>query len=274
MECIASGPVHRSPRPCRASSQSTASSSGGAEAAKRKSIDLHELDVDTLHDRLELLLDEQWLKAGVDHGIAPTPVGNTTFNKVKHVVGGFSVVVRMPEEGLAYRLQPMRSVKAGLTWVAFYMMLQEAAADRYASAEAAAADVLFRPDRSVVLGTNKYKPLSVSSRKLAWEHLQIAQEFQGERLRKATKRLVYFRHQLLKTSIGAYQQGLCTSAENCPISWTDGGVLQPPCVTNGLMFPSHWFWIQVGNPAQVSDLREDTEDDAQDAAQSHGDLLE
>jgi hypothetical protein len=32
---------------------------------------------------------------------------------------------------------------------------------------------------------------------------------------------------------------------NCPISWTDGGTLGGPCVTNGLMFPSHWFWLKV-----------------------------
>jgi hypothetical protein len=49
-------------------------------------------------------------------------------------------------------MQPMRSVKAGLTWVAFYMMLHEALLDRTASAEAASADVLYRPDRSVILG--------------------------------------------------------------------------------------------------------------------------
>jgi hypothetical protein len=75
---------------------------------------------------------------------------------VKHVVGGFSVVVRLPEKGLAYRLQPMRSAKAGLTWVAFYMMLQEAAQDQEAGVAAAGADVLYRPDRSVVLGSCKY----------------------------------------------------------------------------------------------------------------------
>jgi len=269
---LARFPSHRQLglRHCQASAQSAAASSGGPKKADKKNvIDLHELDVDTLHGRLESLLDEQWLKAGFESGITPVPPGtNVTFNKVKHVVGGFSVVVRMPEEGLAYRLQPMRSVKAGLTWVAFYMMLQEAASDRYASAEAAAADVLFRPDRSVVLGTNKLKSPGTSGRKMAWEHLQVARDFQGARLRKATKRLVYFRHQLLKTSLTAYQQGMCTSAENCPIMWTDGGTLQPPCVANGLMFPSHWFWIKVGNPAEIA-LHHAPDDDAQDAAQSH-----
>lgn len=246
-------------RPRGASAQDTASS-GGAKATTQKSRDLSELDVDTLHDKLESLLDEQWQRAAAESGLAPAPSASTnaTWGKVKHVVGGFSVVVRMPEEGLAYRMQPMRSVKAGLTWVAFYMMLQEAVGDRQAGAEAAAADVLFRPDRSVILGSSKFR--TSSPRKMAWEHLEVAQQFQSERLRKATKRLVYFRHELLKTSNLAYRQGLCTSAENCPISWADGGMLQGPCISNGLMFPSHWFWIQVGDPADIVVADDSTED--------------
>mgnify|MGYP001400576954 CR=1 FL=1 len=123
-------PGREGPFACRGSAQGTQ----GAGVGKQKNQGLRELSVDTLHDRLEALLDEQWQRASVDYGYKPqgaapgAPAGaNVTWGKVKHVVGGFSVVVRMPEEGLAYRMQPMRSVKAGLTWVAFYMMLQEAA---------------------------------------------------------------------------------------------------------------------------------------------------
>ena len=247
-----------------------AASSADAKVIKHKPEDLQDLDLDLLHDELERLLDEQWLRASVDSGFAPAPAaagaGNMTFNKVKHVVGGFSVVVRLPEKGLAYRLQPMRSAKAGLTWVAFYMMLQEAAQDKQAGLAAAAADVLYRPDRSVVLGTSKQRA-STPPRKLSWEDLDVAREFQAQRLRRATKRLVHFRHQLLKTSSAAYRQGLCSSAENCPISWTDGGKLGGQCVTNGLMFPSHWFWTKVGDPANVDDVPADDNDE--DAARSH-----
>ena len=246
-------PGREGPFACRGSAQGTQ----GAGVGKQKNQGLRELSVDTLHDRLEALLDEQWQRASVDYGYKPqgaapgAPAGaNVTWGKVKHVVGGFSVVVRMPEEGLAYRMQPMRSVKAGLTWVAFYMMLQEAALDRRAGAEASSADVLFRPDRSVMLGKSASSVrASGGGRRLGWEHMEVAREFQGPRLRHATKRLVYFRHQLLKTSSAAYQQGRCTSADNCPISPTDGGALEGPCMTNGLMFPSHWFWIKVANPA-------------------------
>ena len=61
-------------------------------------------------------------------------------------------------------------------------------------------------DRSVVLGSAKYR--TTSSKKLSWESLDVAREFQAHRLRMATKRLVYFRHQLLKTSSTAYRQAL------------------------------------------------------------------
>jgi hypothetical protein len=148
------GSGRRGLRPCAVNQE--AASSAGAKATKHKPEQLHLLDLDTLHDELEQLLDEQWLRASVESGMAPAPAGNTTLGKVKHVVGGFSVVVRLPEKGLAYRLQPMRSAKAGLTWVAFYMMLQEAAQDQEAGVAAAGADVLYRPDRSVVLGSCKY----------------------------------------------------------------------------------------------------------------------
>ena len=148
------GSGRRGLRPCAVNQE--AASSAGAKVTKHKPEQLHLLDLDTLHDELEQLLDEQWLRASVESGMAPAPAGNTTLGKVKHVVGGFSVVVRLPEKGLAYRLQPMRSAKAGLTWVAFYMMLQEAAQDHEAGVAAAGADVLYRPDRSVVLGSSKY----------------------------------------------------------------------------------------------------------------------
>ena len=194
-----------------------AASSAGAKATTPR--DLHELDVDLLHDDLEALLDEQWQRASADFGMDPAPDtgANGTVSKVKHVVGGFSVVVRLPEKGLAYRLQPMRSPKAGLTWVAFYQMLQEAALDRQAGAQAAAADVLYRPDRSVVLGKEKFR--TSSPRKMAWEHLDIAREFQGARLRHATKRLVHFRHQLLKTSSAAYKDGTLCCMRHRGLGW-------------------------------------------------------
>lgn len=69
---------------------------------------------------LDDMLSEQWKRA---------LEGETVGSGVKHVVGGFSVVVRLPDRGVAYRLQPMKSMKAGLTWVAFYCMLHEAAKD-------------------------------------------------------------------------------------------------------------------------------------------------
>jgi len=243
-------------------------SSESTKGLRQKPRDLSDISVETLHAQLETLLDEQWQRASVDYGIEPpASSANATWNKVKHVVGGFSVVVRMPDEGLAYRMQPMRSLKAGLTWVAFYMMLQEVTLDRQAGAEAAAADVLFRPDRSVVLGSSKFR--TSSPRKMAWEHLDVAKEFQSSRLRKATKRLVYFRHQLLKTSTAAFKQGECTSAQNCDISSSDGGYLAGPCVSNGLMFPSHWFWIKVGDPADIPGVDSESYAQDYDAAVSH-----
>jgi hypothetical protein len=69
---------------------------------------------------LDEVLSQQWQRA-LD--------GEKLGAGVKHVVGGFSVVVRLPERGIAYRLQPMKNLKAGLTWVAFYSMLYEAAKD-------------------------------------------------------------------------------------------------------------------------------------------------
>jgi hypothetical protein len=68
---------------------------------------------------LDDVLSQQWKRA-IEGGKA---------GSVKHVVGGFSVVVRLPDQGVAYRLQPMKNMKAGLTWVAFYSMLFEAAKD-------------------------------------------------------------------------------------------------------------------------------------------------
>ena len=58
----------------------------------------------------------------------------------------------------------------------------------------------------MVLGSAKHR--ASSSKKLSWENLDVAREFQAHRLRMATKRLVYFRHQLLKTSSAAYGQAL------------------------------------------------------------------
>lgn len=69
---------------------------------------------------LDEVLSQQWQRA-LD--------GEKLGAGVKHVVGGFSVVVRLPDRGVAFRLQPMKNLKAGLTWVAFYSMLYEAAKD-------------------------------------------------------------------------------------------------------------------------------------------------
>lgn len=183
---------------------------------------------------LDEVLSQQWQRA-LD--------GEKLGAGVKHVVGGFSVVVRLPDRGVAFRLQPMKNLKAGLTWVAFYSMLYEAAKDPASVQEAGSADALFQPDRTVVLGR------SSSSRK-DWINLPITKDFQSARLRKATRKLAEHRRRLLHEGSAMFKAGKCTSESTCEIvEEEDGGCMEGPPVLNGIMFPTHWFWTKVGRPS-------------------------
>jgi len=243
-----------------------------AASAKEAAVDLSSAGLTEVREALDQVLEQQWAKSyaaisdTADKKQQTQKEFNTKSRGVKHVVGGFSVVIRMPEHGVAYRLQPMRSLKSGLTWVAFYRMLLESSKDSFAIAQAMSCDVLFRPDRSVVLGR--------STMRRAWEDFPITEEFQAERLRKSTLALARNRHQLLSIGSSAFQKGLCTSAATCEIfPEADGGMLDGPTVFNGLMFPSHWFWLKVGMPSEEAvEWRPAASDNHEEAAQSHDDL--
>lgn len=97
----------------------------------------------------------------------------------KHVVGGFSVVLRLPEQGIAYRLQPMETFKAGMTWVAFHETVAHKSLDTDAVDKAMAEDAIFEADRSLILGPGK-----PSVR--AWEQTNIATCYQASRCVRET----------------------------------------------------------------------------------------
>eukprot|EP00961_Rhodomonas_salina_P129919 1749755-Rhodomonas_salina.1 len=233
-----------------------------AASAKEAAVDLSSAGLTEVREALDQVLEQQWAKSyaaisdTADKKQQTQKEFNTKSRGVKHVVGGFSVVIRMPEHGVAYRLQPMRSLKSGLTWVAFYRMLLESSKDSFAIAQATpAADPAHgcvRPcpatccsgqtarsswgaarcgehGRTFRSQRSSRSPICALSRILFSELTPGSRVRQAERLRKSTLALARNRHQLLSIGSSAFQKGLCTSAATCEIfPEADGGMLDGP----------------------------------------------
>ena len=140
------------------------------EGSALPSQNLQTASLHEVHAHLDEILNSLWDdKIEVEGFRQPIPrTGNTSH--IKHVVGGFSVVIRIPESGIAYRMQPMRSMKHGITWVAFYKMLEEVANDKVSIPTALRNDAIFKPDRTTIF--------EAGIGKKAWEDLEFVQEFQ------------------------------------------------------------------------------------------------
>mmetsp|Transcript_23164 Transcript_23164/g.52055 ORF Transcript_23164/g.52055 Transcript_23164/m.52055 type:complete len:603 (-) Transcript_23164:98-1906(-) len=215
------------------------------QGSEPPSQNLQDASLHDVHAQLDEILNSLWdSKIEVEGFRQPIPK-SSNFSHIKHVVGGFSVVIRVPESGIAYRMQPMRSMKHGITWVAFYKMLEEVANDKVSIPSALRYPAIYKPDRTTIF--------EAGAGKKAWEDLEFVQDFQDERLRHATKRLVQHRRNVMKEGSLNYRSGRCTSASECEIeSDEDGGTFTGVSIVNGIMFPSHWFWVKVGRPSEVS----------------------
>jgi hypothetical protein len=213
---------------------------------------LRDADLHRMQEVVETIILEKWSTAMGDAPPADAPASNWSATPAKHVVGGFSVVLRLPNQGVAFRLQAMDKLKSGLTWVAFHqMLLSFLASPRRGPLPA----VLLTPDRSLVLPPPPPRGAPPPPPPLAWEDTPVARSFQAARLRAATVRLGRLRRRLLETSSAAWAEGECAGTGGCPVEdpaerpgelgWAGAGRLAGG-VRDGLLFPTHWFWLRVG----------------------------
>eukprot|EP00291_Cryptomonas_curvata_P011619 CAMPEP_0172181716 /NCGR_PEP_ID=MMETSP1050-20130122/17977_1 /TAXON_ID=233186 /ORGANISM="Cryptomonas curvata, Strain CCAP979/52" /LENGTH=138 /DNA_ID=CAMNT_0012855039 /DNA_START=227 /DNA_END=640 /DNA_ORIENTATION=+ len=109
---------------------------------------LRNADLHRMQEVVETIILEKWSTAMGDTIPAAVPATNWSATTAKHVVGGFSVVLRLPSQGVAFRLQAMDKLKSGLTWVAFHQMLLSFLAS---SRRDPLPPIIFTADRSLVL---------------------------------------------------------------------------------------------------------------------------
>ena len=151
-----------------------------AESVPREN--LRAVSLQRVREVVQRIVDNQWEIAFAENNTETTTT-STEFPS-KHIVGGFSVVLRLPNNEVAFRLQALDSLKAGLTWVAFYECLWDSMSQTAPESESEVLASACRPDRTLLAS-----PLGGPPSLTAWEDTKIVRQFQSERLLASTRRL-------------------------------------------------------------------------------------